>query len=75
MEQTFFVLFFISVIFHNAKTRCNNGYYSKVYEHFIVLHKHPLLGFLSNAPDKKTMGKAITYLLLIHCVFLLNGMQ
>ena len=70
MEQTFFVLFFISVIFHNAKTRCNNGYYSKVYEHFIVLHKQPLLGFFFNAPPTKNNGES-DYLFIINplCIF------
>ena len=67
-----FCFFFISVIFHNAKTRCNNGYYSKVYEHFIVLHKYRsilLLGFLTNAPTENN-GKN-DYLFIINplCIF------
>ena len=68
----FCFVFFISVIFHNAKTRCNNGYYSKVYEHFIVLHKYRsilLLGFLTNAPTENN-GKN-DYLFIINplCIF------
>ena len=79
MEQTFFVLFFISAIFHNAKTRCTNGYYSKKYMSISLCYisiKHPLLGFFSSPMplDKKSNGrreKKSDYLFIINplCIF------